>query len=143
MALLRVLILVLASMLVSLLVFMTTNLENETSGTHFNAQALLGKKVWQDNQCGTCHAIYGLGGHFGPDLTNVLARRDEHYIRWILPSGKNKMPVFDFNENETTSLLAYFEVLQQSGVYPLPTLWKNAYGQVHNPNDKKQSLNED
>ena len=137
MVLFRGFVLVLASILVSLLVFTTTDFEDKTSLTHFDRQALLGKKVWQDNQCGTCHAIYGLGGHLGPDLTNVVSRRSKNYIGWILHSGKNKMPAFDFNKYEMNALLAYLDVLQQSGIYPLPTLWQNAYGQTHNTNEKK------
>lgn len=139
MTLLRVFVLVIASLLVSLLVFMTTGPKEKTQGTQFNTKALLGKKVWQDNQCGSCHAIYGLGGHLGPDLTNVSGRRGEHYIQWILQSGKNKMPAFSFNKDEIGGLLAYFETLQQSGVYPLPTLWHNAYGQAQNTNNKRNS----
>lgn len=138
MALFRVFVLVIASLFVSLLVFMTTGPKDKAPNIRFSAQALLGKKIWQDNQCSSCHAIYGLGGHLGPDLTNVLGRRSEPYIRWILPSGKNKMPAFSFNKREIDGLFSYFETLQQSGVYPLPTLWNNAYGQAQHINSKNK-----
>ncbi len=32
--------------------------------------AIKGKQIWLQNNCQTCHQIYGFGGFLGPDLTN-------------------------------------------------------------------------
>ena len=44
-------------------------------------EARAGMRLWQENNCQSCHQFYGLGGYMGPDLTNVAARRDEQRLR--------------------------------------------------------------
>jgi len=41
----------------------------------FSEKALQGQQLWQQNNCFSCHQIYGLGGYLGPDLTNVYSQR--------------------------------------------------------------------
>ncbi|MBK8923798.1 MAG: cytochrome c [Saprospirales bacterium] len=55
---------------------------------------LVGKDLLQPNNCVSCHALVGLGGHIGPDLTNAFSRRGEGYIRYVLNNGSQKMPAF-------------------------------------------------
>ena len=87
-----------------------------------------GKQVWQDNGCVVCHSIYGLGGHLGPDLTNVYSRMGSAYIETILQSGLKKMPIYALSSEDTQSLIAYFEYLDQLGNYPLHSVARESFG---------------
>ena len=37
-------------------------------------QVVLGKKVWEDNNCIGCHTLLGEGAYFAPELGNVYVR---------------------------------------------------------------------
>jgi nitric oxide reductase subunit C len=90
-----------------------------------------GKTVWQQNGCVVCHSIYGLGGHLGPDLTNVFSRMGESYIQNIVTTGLKKMPAYTFSSTELQSLTAYFEYLDQLGKYPLNSVREEYFGNNH------------
>jgi len=45
-----------------------------------------GQRVYQDNNCSSCHSINGIGGTVGPELTHVGSRRDR---KWIYEHFKN------------------------------------------------------
>lgn len=83
-------------------------------------KALQGQKHWQQNNCHSCHQIYGLGGYLGPDLTNVYSfrKRDEKYLKSMFNSGIKAMPRFDFNETEKQELLQFLIEIDQTGKYP-------------------------
>ena len=90
-----------------------------TSSENHPSDAIFGKKVWHEKGCGVCHSIYGLGGHLGPDLTNLMDKRDAFYIEYIITTGLAKMPAYPLEEPEIDALVCYFEYLNQLGVYPL------------------------
>ena len=63
-----------------------------------------GKAVYQKLGCGSCHIVVGEGGDFGPELTNIGARRAPDYLRQAiidpaaaLPRGAT-IPGRGFNE---------------------------------------------
>lgn len=74
-----------------------------------------GKLVWQQKNCQACHQLYGLGGHLGPDLTNVYAKRNESYIRAFLKVGTPVMPDFHLTKNEMDELIAFFKYVNTTG----------------------------
>ncbi len=76
-----------------------------------------GRLVWQQNNCHTCHQLYGLGGYLGPDLTNIYTRRgkNELYVKGIIKSGVRQMPAFNLNEEEMKVLLAFLKNTDASG----------------------------
>lgn len=64
-----------------------------------------GRAVYQRLGCSSCHIIAGEGGNFGPELTNIGARRAADYLRQAvvdpaatLPSGSSDVPGRGFNE---------------------------------------------
>lgn len=87
-----------------------------------------GKKLWQEQGCVVCHSVYGLGGHIGPDLTNVSRRKNPAYIQHIIENGYLKMPTYALTESEIKSLLSYFDYLDQLGKYPLNSVSKEVFG---------------
>jgi nitric oxide reductase subunit C len=81
-----------------------------------SALANTGKQIWQSKNCASCHQLYGLGGHLGPDLTNVYSKRQAAYISSFLKTGTQVMPNFHLSDAEIEALLAFFEYTDKSGV---------------------------
>ena len=84
--------------------------------TEVSAEAAAGKLHWQNKNCASCHLIYGLGGHLGPDLTNVYSKRSPAYITAFLKHGTVTMPDFKLNTVEIASLISFFQNIDSSGV---------------------------
>jgi len=78
-----------------------------------------GLELWRSHNCGSCHAVFGLGGHIGPDLTNVMRRRNDAYVRYVLHHGVGAMPSYDLDESASSGLIAYLRNLDALGTYPL------------------------
>lgn len=74
-----------------------------------------GKVIWQEKNCTACHQVYGLGGHLGPDLTNVSATRSTEYIKVFLSNGTQVMPNFHLSEHEKEALTTYLKELNKAG----------------------------
>ena len=86
-------------------------------------QAIQGKLIWQQKNCGSCHQFYGLGGHLGPDLTNATSIRTDEYIRAFLKTGTPVMPNFHLSESEMDALLAFLKYTNTTGISQ-PTRFK-------------------
>lgn len=78
-----------------------------------------GLKVWQRENCASCHAVFGLGGHLGPDLVNSFPDRGPRHLRLTLDHGAIGMPAFKLPAHELQSLNAYLEHLSEFGRYPV------------------------
>jgi ubiquinol-cytochrome c reductase cytochrome b subunit len=81
---------------------------------------LQGALVLQNLQCRNCHAIGGLGGHRGPDLSSVGTRlTGPQLVRQVIQGGGN-MPAYGRNlsPQETRALVAYLVSLRPSGAAP-------------------------
>ena len=72
-----------------------------------------GKEIFQQNNCSSCHQIYGLGGYLGPDLTTAWSdkSRGEAYIRAMLRNGGSRMPRYGFSETEIEALASYLHYI--------------------------------
>lgn len=83
-------------------------------------EAIAGEQLWQENNCTSCHQLYGLGGYLGPDLTNVISNpsKGEVYAKAFLNSGINAMPLFYFNEKEKNQIVAFLKHVDGTGIYP-------------------------
>ncbi len=91
-----------------------------TTSSELNHEAIAGKKIWQAYNCQSCHQIFGLGGFLGPDLTTAISdsKRGETYIRAILKSGGNRMPVFGFTDSEINQLVSYLRYINKNATVP-------------------------
>jgi ubiquinol-cytochrome c reductase cytochrome b subunit len=77
-----------------------------------------GLRLYNDQGCVTCHAIGGVGGQRGPDLSTVGSRLTrEHLIIRILAGGRN-MPAYagSLTPEEVEALVAFLAARQGSGV---------------------------
>lgn len=79
-----------------------------------------GEKLWQDNNCASCHQIYGLGGYLGDDLTNVISNphKGENYVKAFLNAGSKSMPKFNFTEEEKEQIVQFLSHVDWTGYYP-------------------------
>ena len=60
--------------------------------TELPAEVARGKHVWEKNNCMGCHTIMGEGAYYAPELTNVIDRRGEEYVRAVLKSDSPWQP---------------------------------------------------
>ncbi|WP_034042774.1 c-type cytochrome [Wocania ichthyoenteri] len=73
-----------------------------------------GKTLWEENNCMGCHTIMGEGAYYAPELTKVIERRGEGYVKAVLmtpvdwaPNGR-KMVAYGFSQEEAADLIAFF-----------------------------------
>jgi nitric oxide reductase subunit C len=72
-----------------------------------------GKELWESNNCMGCHTLFGEGAYYAPELTRVIERRGEPFVRAMLRDpeamypGQRKMQNYGFSEPEITALVAF------------------------------------
>ncbi|MCL5075789.1 MAG: cytochrome c [Chloroflexi bacterium] len=76
-----------------------------------------GREVFQQKGCSSCHAIAGVGGHVGPDLTKVGDRLSADYLRRFLKDPAavkpgTKMPKLEYTPDELDALVSYLASLK-------------------------------
>lgn len=91
------------------------NLDNREALTE---QVVLGKKVWENNDCIGCHTLLGEGAYFAPELGNVYKRfgnSTEAIIGFIksrpvdgIP-GRRSMPQFNLSDEELEAVAAFLK----------------------------------
>ncbi len=98
------------------LVFDTTRkLPERDHRENITEAVVLGKKVWEDNNCIGCHTLMGEGAYFAPELANVYERRGPDFIKaWIkaMPTnapGRRQMPQFNLSEEELDAMVAFLK----------------------------------
>jgi len=104
-----------------------------------NDSARSGRLVFQKYNCVACHQIYGLGGHMGPDLTNVMTEKGEPYVRSFVENGTQRMPKFEMSTQELDDLVSYFDYLGKTSEYQNSNYSFTWYGTVNQqePTEKK------
>jgi len=107
-----------------IIVFVTYNIIIYTSDkaygvVHLSKKAQQGENLWLQNNCNSCHQLYGLGGYLGPDLTNEYSRvSNQDYLKAMFNSGVKTMPQFYFNSKEKEALIQFLKEVDQTGYYP-------------------------
>jgi nitric oxide reductase subunit C len=59
---------------------------DQTHHDKITPQVVRGKEIWESNNCMGCHTILGEGGYYAPELTKVIDRRGEDYVKAVLKS---------------------------------------------------------
>lgn len=81
-------------------------------------QVVLGKKVWEDNNCIGCHSLLGEGAYFAPELGNVYTRfggSKEAIMAFIKyrPAegieGRRSMPQFNLSDEELEAVAEFLK----------------------------------
>ncbi|MCH2144437.1 MAG: cytochrome b N-terminal domain-containing protein [Phycisphaerales bacterium] len=81
---------------------------------------LQGAIVLQHSQCRNCHALDGIGGARGPDLSDVALRlTPDQLVRQVQQGGGN-MPAFGKNlsSSETRAVVAFLDTCHPPGARP-------------------------
>jgi len=81
-------------------------------------EVVLGKKVWEDNNCIGCHTLLGEGAYYAPELGNVYKRfgnSKEAIIGFIksrprdgIP-GRRSMPQFNLTDEELEGIAEFLK----------------------------------
>lgn len=93
--------------------FMPKN--DQTNYGKIDAQIVRGKEIWESNNCMGCHTILGEGAYYAPELTKVIDRRGDAYVKAVLmskepwqPRGR-KMVAYAMTDEEAEAVIAYFK----------------------------------
>jgi ubiquinol-cytochrome c reductase cytochrome b subunit len=78
--------------------------------------AVEGALLFQNNRCGACHAVNGVGGRIGPSLNGLSGRRSEawviqHFQNPQMMSPKTPMPAYKFSPVEMQNVVSYLFTL--------------------------------
>jgi len=107
------------------------HLDKQTNTENLTESVVRGKEIFDKNNCMGCHTIMGEGGYYAPELTKVIERRGEEWIKIFIKDpqamypGKRKMPKYDFTEQEVEDLLSFFTWIGEmdlNGFPPEPDL---------------------
>ncbi len=92
---------------------LSVEVPKKTHEENLTPQVVEGKQLWEENNCMGCHTILGEGAYYAPELTKVVERRGEAYIKAALmskvpwsPRGR-KMVAYGFSEKEANDLVAF------------------------------------
>ena len=81
-------------------------------------EVVLGKKVWEDNDCIGCHTLLGEGAYFAPELGNVYQRfgSNKDAIIGFIKSrpvngilGRRSMPQFNLSDEELNAIAEFLK----------------------------------
>jgi nitric oxide reductase subunit C len=93
--------------------FMPRN--DQTNYASIDKKVVRGKQIWESNNCMGCHTILGEGAYYAPELTKVIDRRGEAYVKVVLMSKEpwqlrgRKMVAYGMNEADANAVVAYFK----------------------------------
>lgn len=100
---------------IGLTIFSFSKAQDQSNNENITEAVVRGKKLWEENNCMGCHTILGEGAYYAPELTKVLDRRGEGYVKAVLttpvdwaPNGR-KMVAYGFSAEEATDLIAFFD----------------------------------
>ncbi len=99
---------------IGLTVYSLSPTNDQSHAENITPQVVMGKKLWESNNCMGCHSILGEGAYYAPELTKVVDRKGEGLIKAILmspvpwqPNGR-KMVAYGMTEEEADAMVAYF-----------------------------------
>jgi len=100
---------------IMLTVYSLSKAQDQSHKENLTADVVRGKEIWETNNCMGCHTILGEGAYYAPELTNVIERRGEAYVKGVLmsqqpwqPRGR-KMVAYGMSEQEANDVIAFFK----------------------------------
>lgn len=100
---------------IGLTVYSLSGEQDQTNKENITAEVVRGKEIWESNNCMGCHTLLGEGGYYAPELTKVIDRRGEGYVKAVLmtpvpwqPNGR-QMVAYGMSEGEATDVIAFFK----------------------------------
>ena len=97
---------------IGLTIYSFMHRNDQTNYGKITKEVVRGKELWESNNCMGCHSIMGEGGYYAPELTKVLDRRGEGYVKAVLmspipwaPKGR-KMVAYKMSEADANAMVA-------------------------------------
>jgi nitric oxide reductase subunit C len=107
----------------------TTLAKEVPKNTHpenLTEQVVHGKELWEENNCMGCHTILGEGAYYAPELTKVIERRGEDYVRAALiskvpwaPRGR-KMVAYAFSDEDANDIIEFLKWIGETDLNGFP-----------------------
>lgn len=98
-----------------LTVYSLSAAQDQSNIENLSESAIRDKYLWETNNCMGCHTIMGEGGYYAPELTKVVERRGEAYIKAALmspvpwqPNGR-KMEKYEMTEAQANDMVEFFK----------------------------------
>ena len=85
----------------------------QTKQQNMSEAVIRGKHLFDRSNCMGCHTIMGEGAYYAPELTKVMERRGEAFVRAIIKDpeamypGQRKMQNYKFTEEQISDLVAF------------------------------------
>jgi nitric oxide reductase subunit C len=90
-----------------------TQIPTRTHADQISPAVARGKQLWDENNCMGCHTLFGEGAYYAPELTKVMERRGEVFVRGMLKDpaamypGERQMVQYDFTDAQIDDLVAF------------------------------------
>jgi len=107
---------------IGLTIYSLSKAQDQSHADQITAEVAHGKMVWEKNNCMGCHTIMGEGAYYAPELTNVINRRGEGYVKSVLTfkgnwgedkSGRKMVNYSEIlDEKDVNDLIAFFKWIQ-------------------------------
>jgi len=104
---------------IGLTIFSFSKAQDQTHDENITEVVVRGKRLWESNNCMGCHTILGEGAYYAPELTKVIDRRGEGYVKAVLtspvawaPNGR-RMVAYGFSAEEADDLITFFKWIGQ------------------------------
>lgn len=103
----------------------------QTKQTNMTEQVILGKDIWDKNNCMGCHTLMGEGAYYAPELTKVYERRGPAWMKMFIKDpqamypGERKMVKYNFSDAEIDDLIAFLKWIGEmdlNGFPPKPNI---------------------
>lgn len=107
----------------------------QTNEENLTEAVIRGKHLFDRNNCMGCHTILGEGAYYAPELTKVIERRGEVFVKAMLKDpeamypGSRKMTNYHFSDQEISDLtefLKWIGKMDLNGFPPKPDLMRTA-----------------
>ncbi|MCB9727780.1 MAG: c-type cytochrome [Deltaproteobacteria bacterium] len=111
-----------------------------------DARVVRGHDIWTDKNCMGCHTLLGEGAYYAPELTKVVSRRGEAWIRTFLKDpaamypGRRQMVRYDFSDADIDALVAFFTWVEGIDTNGFPA--KPIYGDAAKPQSARAAVPE-
>lgn len=86
---------------------------SQTHSADISPAVARGKVIWENSNCMGCHTIFGEGAYYAPELTKVMERRGETFVRGMLKDpasmypGQRQMVQYNFTDTQIDDLVAF------------------------------------
>jgi nitric oxide reductase subunit C len=112
-----------------------SRIPTQTHSENLTESAIRGKHLFDKKNCMGCHTIMGEGAYYAPELTKVIDRRGEGFVKQMLKDpqamypGQRKMTNYKLTDQEIADLTAFLKWVGEmdlNGFPPKPDLMPTA-----------------